>query len=236
MSELEGGLGFRERAKNIYRGLPNERLRSLYAAACLCYEQSMLLPVGVGANFAGVPPKELPRLIEGECNGILLLARNGIRPPHRITASLVVNGLSEEERLPISLSLAKTLAPHVDERAMRVGTVEYRIVRHLMDQATVSRLVGLTNARDWYDSVREFYDWNGRYWDQRALLESRLGEHETARSYAERSIQVHPHPFGYNTLGTVLLHSAIQRGNRDALLQGACPINPLSEGVGEAVS
>ena len=82
-----------------------------------------------------------------------------------------------------------------------------------MDQQTVSRLIGTQTARTWYESIREFYDWNGRYWDQRALLESKLGEHETARSYAERSIQVHPHSFGYNTLGTVLLRMAIQQGS-----------------------
>ncbi len=56
--------------------------------------------------------------------------------------------------------------------------------------------------------------------DQRALLESKLEEHETARSYAERSIQVHPHSFGYNTLGTILLRMAIQQGSRITLLQG----------------
>ena len=116
--------------------------------------------------------------------------------------------------------MAKALAPHVDEQAMRAGTGEYRIIRYLMDQATVIRLVGQENARVWYDDLRESYDWNGRYWDQRALLESRLGEHETARSYAERSIQVHSHPFGYNTLGTVLLRTAIQQRSERSLLEG----------------
>ena len=219
MSELEGGVGFREKARNVYRDLP-DRLKSLYAAACMAYEQSIPLPVGIGANISGVLPRDLAKLIERECNGILLLTKNGLRPSHRITASLVVRTISRGERSAVSMSLAKALAPHVDEHAMRVGTGEYRIIRYLMDQATVSRIVGLENARTWYEGLREFYDWNGRYWDQRALLESRLGEHETARSYAERSIQVHPHPFGYNTLGTVLLRMAIQEGFRDFLVEG----------------
>ena len=51
-------------------------------------------------------------------------------------------------------------------------------------------------------------------------LESLLGDHETARSYAERSIQVHRHSFGFNTLGTVLLRIAIQRGDSKSLIQG----------------
>ena len=133
---------------------------------------------------------------------------------------LVVNTLPRSARYEISLSLAKSLAPHVDEQSMRAGTVEYRIIRHLMDRATVLRLVGPEKAREWYDQMREYYHWNGRYWDQRALLESGFGAHETARSYAERSIQVHNHSFGYNTLGTVLLRMAINRGNAESLIDG----------------
>ena len=220
MSELEGGVGFKTRAEGVYRSLPTERLKSLYAAACMCYEHSIPLPVGIGANLAGVPPRDLSKLIERHCNGILLLTRKGIRPPHRITASLVVSTLRQSERSDISLSLAKALAPHVDLQAMRAGTGEYRIVRYLMDQDTVSRLIGRRNARVWYEELREFYGWNGRYWDQRALLESNLENHETARSYAERSIQVHSHSFGYNTLGTVLLRMAIKLGSGESLVEG----------------
>ena len=225
MSELEGGLGFKEKAEGVYSGLPTEQLKSLYVAACLCYEQGIPLPTGIGAGFVGVPPRSLMMLIERECEGILLLTKSGIRPPHRIMAALVVNTLQRSVKSPASLSLAKALAPHVDEQAMRKGTAEYRIIRHLMDQATVRRLVGDRHARNWYDELREYYDWNGRYWDQRALLESRLGDHETARSYAERSIEVHPHSFGYNTLGTVLMHMAIRYGNSDPLLEGLSHLN-----------
>ena len=220
MSELEEGVGFKEKARNVYGNLPSNRLKNLYAAACLSYTQSIPLPTGIGSDFAGVPPKDLGTLIERECNGILVLARNGIRPPHRITASLVVDILPRPARSEVSLNLAKALAPHVDEQAMRAGTGEYRIIRYLMDQATVTWLIGRENARSWYESLRAHYDWNGRYWDQRALLESELGEYATARSYAERSIQVHRHSFGYNTLGTVLLRMAINRGSPESLLEG----------------
>ena len=220
MSELEEGGGFQDRVRSVYGALSSDRLKNLYAAACLCYEQSIPLPTGIGVQFSGGPSRGLIKLIEEECNGILLLTRNGIRPPHRITASLVVNTLPRSARYEISLSLAKSLAPHVDEQSMRAGTVEYRIIRHLMDRATVLRLVGPEKAREWYDQMREYYHWNGRYWDQRALLESGFGAHETARSYAERSIQVHNHSFGYNTLGTVLLRMAINQGNAESLIDG----------------
>ena len=77
MSELEGGGGFREKAQRVYRGLPSDHLKNLYAAACLCYDQSIPLPTGIGAHLAGVPPRDLVPLIDRECNGILLLTKRG---------------------------------------------------------------------------------------------------------------------------------------------------------------
>ena len=221
MADLEFGPGFRRTISKFYQDLPTVSLRHLYAASCMCYDQSIPLPTGIAADFAGVPPKGLANLIDNEYRGLLVLTRNGIRPPHRITANLVLRTLPSDIREEVSLDLAKVLSPHIDERSMRAGTREYRIVRYLMHHETVRRnCVGVDRARNWYESLREYYDWNGRYWDQRALLESEHGHHETARSYAERSILVHSHSFGYNTLGTVLLRMAIRHGSVDVLNDG----------------
>ena len=220
MAELEGGAGFKETVAGIYNSLPSDSLKDLYAAACMCYEVAMPMPTGIGASIAGVTPKELMTLIERECRGFLVITRAGIRPPHRITATMAVNALPRVVKAKISLSLAQALAPHIDERSMREGTREYRIARDLMNHEIVIRTCGQEEGRSWYERLRPYYDWNGRYWDQRALFESRFERHETARSYAERSVQVHPHPFGYNTLGTVLLRMAIKQGSVNSLDEG----------------
>ena len=220
MADLEEGAGFREKVRSIYHKLPTDGLRNLYAAACVCYDQSIPIPTGIGASFAGVAPRDLVRLVENECRGVLVITRAGIRPPHRITATLAVNTLPRSVRASTSLALAKALSPHIDERSMREGTREYRITRHLMNHETVIRHSGETEGRKWYEELRPYYDWNGRYWDQRALFESRFEQHETARSFAERSVQVHPHSFGYNTLGTILLRMAIRLGSEPTLTEG----------------
>lgn len=220
MSELEGGKGFRERVSEIYHGLMSENSRRLYAAACLCYDQSVPLPAGIAADFAMVKPADLLNLLDNEFKGLLILTRLGIRPPHRIMARLLVGTLDDSVRSDVSFALAVALAPHIDQAAMRRGTREHRIARHLMDHRTVARHSGPDKGSKWYDGLRQYYDWNGRYWDQRALFESRCGQHEVARSYAERSIQVHSHSFGYNTLGTVLLRMAIDQRLISALHEG----------------
>ena len=225
MSELEGGRGFKERVGEIYRGLLSEDSRRLYAAACLCYDQSVPLPAGIAADFAMVKPADLLNLLDNEFKGLLILTRLGIRPPHRIMARLLVGTLDDSVRSEVSFAIAVALAPHIDQAAMRRGTREHRIARHLMDHRTVARHSGGDKGSKWYDGIRQYYDWNGRYWDQRALFESRYGHHDVARSYAERSIQVHPHSFGYNTLGTVLLRMAVDQRLISALHEGVAHLD-----------
>ena len=220
LAELEGGSGFKETVEQLYRGLPSNGLQNLYAAACLCYEQSIPLPTGVAVRVSGLAPKDLTQQIENECRGILVMTRSGIRPPHRITATMVANALPSVVKSDIVFALAVALAPHIDGMSIRNGTREYRIVRNLMNHEFVMRTSGEHGGRRLYDDLREYYDWNARYWDQRALFESRFDNDETARSYAERSVQVHSHPFGYNTLGTVLLRMAVRQGSIGALNDG----------------
>ena len=79
------------------------------------------------------------------------------------------------------------------------------------------RLIGARYGSNLYETMQAPYDWNGRYWEQRALFESELGHHAQARSYAEHSLQILWHPFALNTLGTVLGRIALQSGDVDTL-------------------
>ena len=72
--------------------------------------------------------------------------------------------------------LALTVAPHIDIDAIRRLTRPYRLFRRLMDQETVMRLLGPQNGRALYELTQDSCDWNARYWEQRALFESELGQ------------------------------------------------------------
>jgi tetratricopeptide (TPR) repeat protein len=88
-----------------------------------------------------------------------------------------------------------------------------------MDEELIFDWTGQAKAREWYESLFEHYKWNARYWEQRALLESRLGHFPNARSYAEEAIRIQRHTFTLNTLGTILTKMAIeylQPESRDA--------------------
>jgi hypothetical protein len=218
MAGLEGGEGFRDRIRKRYGLIANEKYRDACVAASISYELGITLSLGLAADSAGVAPRDVVGMVRGDSSDLLLVTRNGVRPPHRITASLIMAyAVAPDHRFRVSLSLMKALAPHLDLQAIVTMTRAYRLARQLMDWETVFRLAGTGRAREWYDSLRADLDWNGRYWEQRALMESQLGEHAVARSYAERSVRIHPHPFAFNTLGTVLIRIAVETGDIDTL-------------------
>ena len=218
MANLEGGQGFRNRIRNDYRQIKSENLRRLYAASSIAYEIGYPVPIGIASRIAGLSTRELVDSLANSEQDAMVLESGGVRPPHRLTASMVVEAaLSSDDKNDATQRLALTLAPHIDIDAIRSLTRPYRLLRRLLDQETVMRLLGPQDGRALYEVIQESLDWNGRYWEQRALFESGLGNHAQARSYAEHSLKILRHPFALNTLGTVLGRIALQNGDVDTL-------------------
>ena len=218
MANLEGGQGFRNRIRNDYRLIESENLRRLYAASSIAYEIGYPVPIGIASRIAGLSTKELVDFLASSEQDAMVLESGGVRPPHRLAASMVVEAaLSSDDKNDATQRLALTLAPHIDIAAIRSLTRPYRLIRRLLDQETVMRLLGPQDGRALYEVIQESLDWNGRYWEQRALFESELGNHAQARSYAEHSLKILRHPFALNTLGTVLGRIALQDGDVDTL-------------------
>ena len=218
MANLEGGTGFRIRIRSDYHRIDDDNLRRLYAACSIAFELGYSLPLGISSRIVGLSARGLQTLLASDEQDMLLIDSNGVRPPHRLTAALVVeSALSEDDRFDAMRRLVLALAPHIDIRALISRTRPYRLLRRLMDQEAVLRLVGEVRGRSLYEVMEDPYDWNGRYWEQRALFESALGNHPQARSYAEHSLLTHRHPFAFNTLGTILGRIALQSGDADSL-------------------
>ena len=218
MANLEHGEGFRNRIRQDYRLIQDENLRRLYAASSIAYQIGYPIPLGIASRIAGMSTKQLEDSLRIRDQDAMVLETGGIRPPHRLTATMVVESvLSPNEKSEATQLLASALAPHIDIQAITRLTRPYRLLRRLMDQETVMRLLGPENGRVLYEVIQESCDWNGRYWEQRALFESELGNHAQARSYAEHSLKIHRHPFAFNTLGTVLGRIAIESGDAETL-------------------
>ena len=226
MANLERGAGFRKRVRDNYQGITSEQLRALYAAASISYSLGYSLPLGIATRIANIDASALLALLTNEHRDLLLVDEKGVRLPHRITASIAVDEvLSSSDRTAAVNDLAIALALHIDTSAISSQSRHYRLLRILMRQTTIMRLIGEREGRISYGSIQDCYDWNGRYWEQRALFESACNNHTQARSYAEHSISIHAHPFAFNTLGTILGRIAIADGDPDVLRSAISNLN-----------
>lgn len=116
-------------------------------------------------------------------------------------------GIGSSELSNIALSMCLALADRMGVHSIQNKTLEHRIVRSLMDLDTVRLMLPAPEVDDWYAQLESAFDWNARYWEQRALaLTDSL---ERAFSYARRAVNRHRDSFSLNTLGTVVMRRAV---------------------------
>ena len=111
-------------------------------------------------------------------------------------------------------SLATSIAPRVNRKAIIRRTPEARLARRLLDGDKIVRPLLGADAEGFYVAVRDSWAWNSRYWEQRALL---IVERDirTALQYARHAVAIEPHPYCLTTLGKVLFKSLPSRGRQE---------------------
>ena len=100
--------------------------------------------------------------------------------------------------------LARGIAARVNRKAIKMRTPEARLAVRLFDADKIVRPLLAVRAEDFYIAARHTWEWNSRYWEQRALL---IADRDirTALQFARHAVAIEVHPFPLTTLGTVLL-------------------------------
>lgn len=100
--------------------------------------------------------------------------------------------------------IASALVAHVNRRAIMRRSPEARLAGRLFDADKIVRPLLGAGADEFYSSAQKDWEWNSRYWEQRALLvaETDLG---TSLQYARHAVAIEQHPFPLTTLGKILL-------------------------------
>lgn len=99
--------------------------------------------------------------------------------------------------------VARGIAPYVNRRAIKMRSPEARLAGRLFDADKIVKPLLIDNAEEFYISVQQSWEWNSRYWEQRALL---MADRDifTALTYARHAVAVERHPFALTTLGKLL--------------------------------
>ena len=114
-------------------------------------------------------------------------------------------------------NLAIAICPRVNLTAIVNGEPCARIASRLFDyDEVVEPLLGMSGAGDFYDATKSAWEWNSRYWQQRAQhqldLANASGDLEARRRHAEIAVQharfaenIEPrHQFTMTTIGRTL--------------------------------
>ena len=217
MHGLEQSGGFSARLDSEYRhNIHSPELKILYAASCITFSFGHPLPIGIAAALSGLSIDGAVGSTKTGLRGILHLDSKGLRPRHRVVASLVVErSLDKELRYDIILRLSRLLSVYLNPSTISQRTIPARIARNLMDERILCDWIGEDKACELYANIAEIYGWNARYWEQRALAEARKGKFPSARSFAAHAVSLRQDTLTYNTLGAILTEMAISYPSLD---------------------
>jgi hypothetical protein len=160
----------------------------------------------------------------------LMLGINSIEEEFLVTANQVIGErilnkvIFEDKELLYETfrSLATVIAPHVNRKAVMKRTPEARLAGRLFDSDKIVRpFLGNESAEKFYNVIQSRWQWNSRYWEQRALLAADNDLHR-AIQYARHAVANERHPFPLTTLGKILLmNMKNQSANRNKLFSDA---------------
>ncbi|MCX6009729.1 MAG: hypothetical protein NTW48_06835, partial [Chloroflexi bacterium] len=211
MADLEGGQGFVRRiTKEYHNDIKSQELKHLYALVCISHSLGYALPITIASSAVGISVNKISdEVSSGQLFRIVVFDSKGLKARHRVIASNIVEKVfSNNERYELVKNLAIHLSPHISISAIQQKTLYYRIVKELMDERIILDWLDQVLAQRFYAELLPYYDWDARYWEQRALAELRMNHLDPAMSFAETALHRNRDPFTLNTLGHVLLETA----------------------------
>lgn len=101
-------------------------------------------------------------------------------------------------------AISTALAPHVNRKEIMRRSPEARLAGRIFDcDKVVKPLLG-DAAERFYIEIQHQWEWNSRYWEQRALMTAET-DIDTAIAYARHAVAIELHSYPLTTLGKILL-------------------------------
>jgi hypothetical protein len=122
-------------------------------------------------------------------------------------AERVLRRAAQQEKAIVStafVGVARGLSPHVNRKAIMRRSPEARLAGRLFDADKVVKPLLGEAAEEFYVSVQKLWEWNSRYWEQRALLKAET-DLAMGLQFARHAVAIERHPFPLTTLGKLLI-------------------------------
>ena len=130
-----------------------------------------------------------------------------VLPLHPTVGERLLKYLSREQNLlllELFKQLAIALAPYVNRKTMIDRTPEARLAGRLFNAERVVKPLLKDQASVFYQLTQESWQWNSRYWEQRAIL-TQSTDLDGAIQYARHAVAIEEHPYPKTTLASLLV-------------------------------
>lgn len=130
-----------------------------------------------------------------------------VLPLHPAVGERLLHYLSREKRSLLAKlfeRLALALAPYVNRQTIIDRTPEARLAGRLFNAERVVRPLLREKSSEFYRSVQNSWQWNSRYWEQRAIL-TQDENIDHAIQFARHAVAIEEHPYPRTTLASLLV-------------------------------
>lgn len=133
--------------------------------------------------------------------------------------SEIVAKLGARDALARLVSMVTALKPLVTSASLQVRNRPALILGHLMGNRLLRANFPHEKLEAFYEALApEFGEWNGKFWEQRAINAKKDGHWSRAESYAARAVTLFPATYTRTTYGTILINRAREAADDDSEL------------------
>jgi hypothetical protein len=210
--EVEYAAGFRKRLESELRGLDSTWKRNLLLLLSLAEQEARQVGV-LEASFALGLKSEvvLHELRDDEhLTALVEVVADRLIPRQRgNTVVPLVDLMGAADALRELLGMIQRLSPLATRQSLRERNRAAVLVGYLMNARQLQKSFPRGDIDGFYEDLRDtFGDWNGRYWEQRAIYAKATGDWAHAESFAGRAVSLYDDAFTRTTYGTVLINKA----------------------------
>lgn len=221
VSHIEFSEPLRQRVRKLLLSAVRSPIDKDFIAKIACVHRfGFSLPIRAALMSSGLAFDDFKHVLDNHlmAEGPVVRDERGIRLRHRILSEYAWSDyLNVDERYTAMSAVVNALAPLINPAVIRAKMVEHLIIREVLDQEQVSRSIG-PRALEFYEAHEDLLGWSSRYWDQRALLESRIeGHFPKAYSYSQKAISLERHAFAYTSFGSICMTHALRIYDQDPM-------------------
>lgn len=212
MLDVEYSMGFRRRLDGELRALSERWHLELVLLLSLAAQAARPVAIIDASVAIGVSVESILHCMEKDGHLSALVQRRdeiiAARQRDR-AAEAVLEIVGVDVGLSMILMAIERLAPMASRPSLRQRNRVPLLVGHLMACRNLMSTFPGQDLDAFYERLRPvFGDWNGRYWEQRAIFAKNRRDWARAESFAARAVSLYDDAYTRTTLGTILLNKA----------------------------